>query len=191
MSKSATGTIPKQKRKASKSRSRDSSMARPESVSSSISRPMSITPTTPPVGNANSLTRREKSSSRTRNRSESKSPSAMNRKVIFNRFAPSNNAQVQQIKPFKKDVTPSSQLPISSRTVTPSELQEIVDVQVKSTMTYATDVSILVFATYIYLFKSALLALPILILLIYRQIADKLPNWMKRKPKEEEPQKED
>lgn len=167
---STTGTIPKQKRKASKSRSRDSSMARTEK-NTSIMRPMSMASPT------DSLVRREKSSSRTRNRSESKSPSAMNRKVIFNRFA------AQQMKP--KDVTPSSQSPISSRAVTPSELQEIVDVKVKSTMTNATDVSILIFATYIYFFKSALLALPILILLVYRQIADKIPDWIKRnrKPK--------
>lgn len=168
---SKTGAIPKQKRKASKSRSRDSSMARTEK-STSIMRPMSMAS---PAGDSNSLVRREKSSSRTRNRSESKSPSAMNRKVIFNRFA------AQQMKP--KDVTPTSQSPISSRAVTPSEIQEIVDVKVKSTMTHATDVSILIFATYIYFFKSALLALPILILLVYRQIADKIPDWLKRKPK--------
>lgn len=188
VTKSVTGTIPKQKRKQSKSRSRDGSMARPETRASSVTRPMSITPTTvvsnAPLSNVNAFAKREKSSSRTRNRSESKSPAAMNRKVIFNRFAPSTN--VQQIKSFKKDVTPSSQTPISSRTVTPNELQEIVDVKVKSSMTYATDVSILIFATYIYLFKSALLALPILILLIYRQIADKVPNWLKRKPKKED-----
>lgn len=176
---SVTGTVPKQKRKVSKSRSRDSSIARTTTITTS-SRPISM------PSNDVTITRREKSSSRTRNRSESKSPSAMNRKIIFNRFAPPPTQQQQQnMKLFKKDdvITPSSQSPISSRAVTPSELQEIVDVKVKTTMTHATDVSILIFATYIYFFKSALLALPILLLLIYRQIADKIPNFMKRNRK--------
>jgi hypothetical protein len=164
---SATGTIPK-RRKASQSRSRDSSTVRsPEYTQVSK----------PPVVEA--AARRMKSSSRTRNnRSESKSPSAMNRKIIMNRVAP------QQTPPVARELS-QSPLSMSSRTATPiSELQEQVDMQVKSTMTYVMDVSILTFATYIYFFKSAMLALPILVLLIYRQIANKIPDWMKRKKKD-------
>lgn len=168
--KSPTGTIPKQRRRQSKSRSRDSSMIRmanevqPSILKSTVELPQPTTST---------VTRRVKSSSRTRNRSESKSPSAMNRKIIINRVAP---------PVIRREATPlSSQSPLSSRTATPSELQEQVDAKVKSTMTHATDVSILIFATYVYFFKSAMLALPILILLIYRQVASKIPDWMKRK----------
>lgn len=157
-----TGTIPK-RRNQSSSRTRDSSTVRPE-MSTVTKSPLEST----------ILTRREKSASRTRNRSESKSPTAMSRKIIINRVAPP--------KFIPKDVTPSSVSPISSRTVTPSEiLQEQVQLKVKSTMTHATDVSILLFATYVYFFKSAILALPILVLLLYRQISDKIPDWMKRK----------
>ncbi|CRL08297.1 CLUMA_CG021249, isoform A [Clunio marinus] len=152
--KSKTGTIPK-RRNQSSSRSRD----RSDMPALARNPNDSINPT-----------RREKSSSRTRNRSESKSPS-FNRKIIINRFATP--------KVVARDVTPSPSL--SSRAVTPSELQEQVQLKVKSTMTYATDVSILLFATYIYFFKSAIFALPLLILLIYRQIYDKIPDWMKRK----------
>lgn len=178
--KSTTGTIPKQKRKVSKSRSRDNSMARTATdTNTSIIRPMTINSDVSSTMTTTAV-RRGKSSSRTRNRSESKSPASMNRKIIFNRVAPTLATNGAQVKTFKKDVTPSSQSPISSRAVTPSELQEIVDVKVKTTMSYATDVSILIFATYVYFFKSALLALPILILLIYRQI--KMPDFMKRKP---------
>ncbi|KAG5677729.1 hypothetical protein PVAND_007460 [Polypedilum vanderplanki] len=151
-----TGTLPK-RRKASKSRSRDSSMIRT------------------PIELNSQPTRRMKSSSRTRNRSESKSPTAMNRKIIINRVAPQNTT------PKYEPSSPSP--PLSSRTATPSELQEEVTLKVKSNMTYATDVSILAFATYLYFFKSALLALPILILLIYRQIANKIPDWLKKKKK--------
>lgn len=112
------------------------------------------------------LSRREKSSSKTRNRSESKSPSMMNRKIILNRMGP---------KLAPKEATPPA------RTPTPSELQEQVQLKVKSSIAYGTDVTILIFATYVYFFKSAVLALPILLLLAYRQISDKLPDWMKRK----------
>lgn len=150
-SKPRTGTVPK-RRNQSQSRSRDSS-----------AQPVSRNPTDSAI-----LQRREKSSSRTRNRSESKSPSTLNRRIIINRFAPP--------KVPMKEATPPS-----SRAITPSELQEQVQLKVKSSMAYATDVSILFFATYVYFFKSAILALPIIALLLYRLISDKLPDWIKRK----------
>lgn len=145
---SRTGAVPK-RRNQSQSRERDSSTVRTKNpIESTI------------------LSRREKSTSKTRNRSESKSPSMMNRKIIFNKVGP---------KLSSKEATPPA------RTPTPSELQEQVHLQVKSSLAYGTDVSILIFATYIYFFKSAVLALPILLLLAYRQISDKLPDWIKRK----------
>lgn len=162
--KPKTGTIPK-RRNVSQSRSRDSSTVRVPEHSSIIKNPLEST----------ILNRREKSLSKTRNRSESKSPAAMNRKIIINRVAP---PKVVDFLPPPPPTTPS---PISSRTTTPSEMQEQVQLQVKTSMTYVTDVAILIFATYIYLFKSAILALPIIFLLLYRQISDKIPDWMKRK----------
>jgi hypothetical protein len=153
VTKPKTGAVPK-RRNQSQSRSRDSSCVRPETASVTRS-PMEST----------ILSRREKSSSRTRNRSESKSPSTMNRRVIINRLAPP--------KFVPKDIAPVP------RTATPSELQEQVQLKVKSTMTYATDVTILLFATYVYLFKSAILALPIIVLLLYRQISDRIPKRKK------------
>lgn len=161
VTKPKTGAVPK-RRNPSQSRSRDGSCVRTE-IPSIARNPMEST----------ILSRREKSSSRTRNRSESKSPSTLNRRVIINRVAPP--------KFVPKDITPASQTPLSSRTATPSELQEQVQLKVKSTMTYVTDVTILFFATYVYFFKSAILALPIIILLLYRQISNKIPDWVKRK----------
>lgn len=161
VAKPKTGTIPK-RRNQSQSRSRDTSTTRGDLPTIARS-----------PNDSTILARREKSSSRTRNRSESKSPSAMTRKVIINRVAPTKLAP--------RVVTPASMSPVSSRTATPSEMQEQVQLQVKSAMTHATDVAILLFATYVYFFKSAILALPILVLLLYRQIADKIPDWMKRK----------
>lgn len=158
------------RRKVSQSRSRDSSTIRSSTIKS---------PANEMVSHQQPLLRRMKSSSHTRNRSESKSPTMFNRKIIINRMAPSVNTPNNST--LKRIATTNSPSPLSSRTITPSELQEQVDVKVKTSITYATDVSILAFATYVYFFKSALLALPILLLLIYRQLADKIPDWMKKK----------
>lgn len=159
--KPKTGAIPK-RRNQSQSRSRDNSSAR-SSLPTVTKSPMEST----------ILTRRENSSSRTRNRSESKSPSTMGRRIIINRVAPP--------KAVTKEPTPTPR----SRTATPSELQEEIQLKVKSTMTYVTDVSIFLFASYVYFFKSAILALPIVMLLLYRllqdSLSDKIPDWMKRK----------
>lgn len=155
--RSKTGAVPK-RRNQSQSRSRDSSSVR-------TGPPAPVIPKSPMESTI--LSRRDKSATRTRNRSESKSPATLNRRIIINRMAPP--------KPVIRDPSPPA------RTVTPSELQEQVQLQVKSTITHTTDVTILIFATYVYFFKSALLALPILMLLLYRQISDRLPDWMKRK----------
>lgn len=52
-------------------------------------------------------------------------------------------------------------------------------------MTYAMDVTLLLVASWVYMFKNVWLVLPILSLLVYRQVssavADKIPKWMKRK----------
>jgi titin len=144
------------KRDQSHSRTRDSSVARQE-----------ITTKNP--AESTILRRREKSLSRTRNRSESKSPAAMNRKIIINKVVHPKVAL---------DVPSTSQE--QSRPMTPVERQEEVDLKVKSSMSNMTDVTILIFASYLYFFKSALLALPILMLLVYRQISDKF-SWLKRK----------
>lgn len=148
----ATSTIMK-KRDQSHSRTRDSSVARQELAAKN-------------PAESTILRRREKSLSRTRNRSESKSPSAMNRKIIINKVVHPKVALEVPVPP--------------PRPLTPVEQQEEVDRKVKSSLTNITDVTILIFAAYLYFFKSALLALPILMLLIYRQISDKL-TWFKRK----------
>lgn len=52
-------------------------------------------------------------------------------------------------------------------------------------MAYVTDVSLLVVASWLYMFKNVWLVLPILALLVYRQVSaalvNKIPKWMKRK----------
>lgn len=153
---------PAKRRDQSHSRTRDSSLARSELATKS--------PTESTI-----LRRREKSQSRTRNRSESKSPSAMNRKIIINKVVSSKG-----INDNPSASTSTAEQMTTSRPMTPNERQEEVDLKVKSSLTSVTDVTIFVFAAYLYFFKSAILALPILTLLIYRQISDKL-SWFKKK----------
>lgn len=56
---------------------------------------------------------------------------------------------------------------------------------VRSAFSYTTDLVLFVVACYVYLFKDARLVLPILALMIYRQLGEVIsayiPNWMKRK----------
>lgn len=156
--KTNTTTSGMKKRDQSHSRTRDSSVARQE-----------ITTKNP--AESTILRRREKSLSRTRNRSESKSPAAINRKIIINKVVHPKVAL---------DVPSTSITQEQSRPLTPVERQVEVDLKVKSSMSNVTDVTILIFASYLYFFKSALLALPILMLLVYRQISDKF-SWLKRK----------
>lgn len=57
--------------------------------------------------------------------------------------------------------------------------------KVRSALSYATDLVLFLVACYVYLFKDARLVLPILGLIIYRQVGDALrrclPNWLRRR----------
>lgn len=68
------------------------------------------------------------------------------------------------------------------------ELTEKADVVVKNSVEYITDLVLFFAACYLYIFSNELLVIPILIILVYRQLKDaikeRIPNWMKRKPKE-------
>jgi titin len=117
--------------------------------------------------------------SKTRNRSESKSPSAMKRRQL----QPSA-AQPRAFAP-RMQATERVVLDADLRPTTPEELKEATDIKVKSTISYATDFSLFILACYLYIFKDARLAIPILFLMVYRQIGeavkDKIPSWMKGK----------
>jgi hypothetical protein len=101
-----------------------------------------------------------------RNRSASKSP------VSHQNYGLNGPEAPQYIR------TPT---PSSSRATTPIEVQEEANEKVKTNLSNLTDISLFLFATYVYLFKHPLLALPILILLIQRQLGDfiksKLPDF--------------
>lgn len=111
--------------------------------------------------------------SRTRERSTSKSPLTVNRRPL------AMKGQVDG-DPCRRTPTPSL-----SRPMTPHEeqqQQQDIDTKVKSTMSYTTDLVLFVVACWVYLFKDARLAMPLVLLLVYRHIREHLPQWMVRKP---------
>lgn len=56
--------------------------------------------------------------------------------------------------------------------------QQDIDIKVKGTISYTTDLVLFTVACWVYLFKDARLALPIVLLLVYRQISEYLPQWL-------------
>ncbi|XP_015607104.1 titin [Cephus cinctus] len=65
------------------------------------------------------------------------------------------------------------------------ELTARAEIKVRSTMSYVTDLSLLLAAVYVYIFKNEILAVPFIGLLLYRQIQEeihrRLPSWWIRR----------
>lgn len=82
--------------------------------------------------------------------------------------------------------------PYKSRGMQTSTHQEELTAQakvvVKNSVEYVTDLVLFFAACYLYLFSNELLVIPILVIMIYRQlkdaIKDRMPKWLKRKPKD-------
>lgn len=116
---------------------------------------------------------RTRTPSKTRQQSQSKSPSGRRRTGLH--VARIGIADDRRPSP---DRSPQ-------RSQTPEQLLDEAERTVRSTMAYVTDVSLLVVASWLYMFKNVWLVLPILALLVYRQVSaalvNKIPKWMKRK----------
>lgn len=71
------------------------------------------------------------------------------------------------------------------RVRTPEIEMILAEHKVRSTMNYFTDLALFLVACWLYLFKDARLAIPVLSLMVYRQLSDaiknRLPSWIKRK----------
>lgn len=116
--------------------------------------------------------------SKTKKRSMSKSPSAMNR------LAHQVPQEYNHI-PVRSSLSPPASPEPRAKTPEQEIFEEETEIKVKSTITYLTDLSMFLVACWLYIFKDARLALPILVLMVYRQIGeavkDKIPKWMKGK----------
>lgn len=159
------------KRTPSSNRSRSSSTVRKASVQREPSQTR-LPPSREPSATRQRSISKTRATSKTRNQNQSKSPSGRNRTLHVARIGIRDRLSVDSPEP-------------SFRSQTPEQLLDEAEKTVKSTMAYALDISMLIVASWVYMFKDARLVVPILVLLVYRQISsalkDKMPNWMKRK----------
>ncbi|XP_073843648.1 myomesin and myosin binding protein [Musca autumnalis] len=154
------------RRMPSGTRSRDTSLSRPPS-STSYDLPTSRT-----------LSRTRRSAT-----GESRSPgpfgrSPLNLDALNKQTAEQNSKATLLLSSSQEsmDVVPRPPTPLSDE-----EAHE----KVRSALSYSTDMVLFLVACYIYLFKDARLVLPILALMIYRQLGEAIskciPSWLKRK----------
>lgn len=83
----------------------------------------------------------------------------------------------KDIKKYEEEMEPPPK--------TPEQILDEVQENVRSTISYIIDVGLFIVACWVYIFKDVRLVLPILGLLVYRQLGEALnaqiPDWMKRK----------
>lgn len=122
-----------------------------------------------------------KPKTKTRSRSSSRTRSETRRAVTPSQLQ--NRSNMISWTPSPRSMTPSS------RPLTPEQeaLQAEAEIKVRTTMEYMTDVAMFIVACWLYLFKDARLAIPILIIMVYRQLKDEvknmLPAWMTKSKK--------
>lgn len=122
--------------------------------------------------------------SRMNRRSHSKSPMSQQRTSVSSTVLKVTRMPIQEnYADIAIDLLPS--VSPAPRCQTPEQLQIEAEINVKSSLSYTTDLAMFLFACWLYLFKDARLAVPILILMVYRQaknaIEKKLQKWTKRK----------
>ncbi|XP_005190796.1 titin homolog [Musca domestica] len=156
------------KRMPSGTRSRDTSLSRPPSSASHD------------FPQARTLSRTRRSAT-----AESRSPGPFGRSPLT-LSALNNHFENQNSKALQLPSTSSSHesLEVVPRPSTPLSDEEAHE-KVRSAISYSTDMVLFLVACYIYLFKDARLVLPILALMIYRQLGEAIskciPSWLKRK----------
>lgn len=91
------------------------------------------------------------------------------------------------------DMSPSrspSPEPRCQTTPADEQMQTTTESNVRSTLSYATDLAMFIVAFYLYLFRDARLSIPVLILMVYRQVrpafVDNIQKWTKRKREDSE-----
>lgn len=124
--------------------------------------------------------------SRTDRRSHSKSPISQQRTSLTSTVLRVKRMPIQgNLNSIDIDLSPS--ISPEPRCQTPDELQAVAESNVKSSLSYATDLAMFLFACWLYLFNDARWAIPVLTLMVYRQVRSaierKIQKWTKRKLK--------
>lgn len=120
----------------------------------------------------------------TSRRNSSKSPSPVNSKTY----------EYSRHRPLLKEIMTQTSVGLESfsaesRTSTPtgrsSKQEELIaraEIKVKSVIDYITDLTMFLVACWLYVFKNELLAIPFLLIMIYRQLTSeikrRIPNWL-------------
>lgn len=124
-----------------------------------------------------------------RTRKKSRSPNKSVSPVSMARIRPPKMREIMTqtsigIEKFSSGSQTQSQLQSNSRQ---EELLAVAEVKVRGVVDYVTDLAMFVVACWLYLFNNELLAIPVLIIMVYRQlnawIKTKIPKWMLRKKK--------
>lgn len=173
-------SVSKRDTSVSSSRRREPSVAREQSVPR---RDASLSKRDP------SVSRRDGSTSRKRDGSVSRRDGSVVRRSKEALGAVGRDRTLSERSSVHRSHTSvaSSTLSDDLRPRTPEEELELVrraEESVKSTISYATDLGMLVLAVWLFLFSSELLALPVLALLVYRQVKEEVrrrtPAWLVR-----------
>lgn len=141
------------------------------------------------VRNSTRSSRLETKSISERQRSQSKSPVSEHKTSLSSTVLKITRMSVNDKQNHIHFDLPSSHSPPASpepRSRTPEQiLQTVAETNVRSTITYTTDLVIFLLACWLYLFHDARLAIPILVLMVYRRVRNaifqKLQKWTKRK----------
>ncbi|XP_031619556.1 muscle M-line assembly protein unc-89 [Contarinia nasturtii] len=116
-------------------------------------------------------------------RSQSKSPVSERMTSVSNTVLKVTRMPIQNdidIELEPSEQSPSPELP-ESRCITPEQMQTTAELKIRSTLSYATDLFLFLFACYLYIFRDAyLLTIPILILMVCRHVINLLiDKWQK------------
>lgn len=141
------------------------------------------------VRNSTRSRRLEPKSLSGRQRSQSKSPVSEHKTSLMSTVLKVTRMPINDKQNNIHFELPPSHSPSASpepRCRTPEQiLQKVAETNVRSTIRYTTDLVMFLLACWLYLFRDPRLAIPILVLMVYRRIrnalAQKLQKWTKRK----------
>lgn len=160
------------------------------------SHPLSSDSTERDSGNTSSSMRNRRQGPRTRSqsnsgsnrkplnrRTESRSPAALRRAQM----AQNHNLKITTATIHLNGTQRTDSVSSLARSKTPEQMLEEAEVKVKFAFTYATDLVLFGIACWLYLFKDARLVIPILGLMVYRQVIsvykERIAKWKKKDEK--------
>lgn len=125
--------------------------------------------------------------------SSSPSPERSRNRPRKQRTPSSSLSPTRKARPYLKEIMTQTSVgldthPSDKETQSSKPEQVVVAAKVRTFMDYTTDLAVLAVACWLYLFSNELFALPVLLVLVYRQLKDelkkRLPEWLPKKYKD-------